>query len=216
MRVGDQRSGAAASLWWCDHGAVAVWIFAGRLYEVVSAHSGPDDAWVYELAGLTGPPRTGPGLEVVVPDATPDGPFTPMPARYVFVRAGGGVVPWPILTRFVDLVRASGDLIGEPDLLAEDAALPLTPNVWRHEERTFEVNRCHAGDDWSYELCDPGTPANDYLDVRVPDPQPDAGPFAPAPADRVTLTMHGAWTIPWPVFHRFLTAVEATDAIVRP
>lgn len=195
---------------------MTVWIFDGRLYEIVSTHSGPDDAWVYELTGLTGPPGTGPWLEVVVPDATPDGPFTPMPARHVVVRAAGGVVPWPILTRFVDLVRASGDLTGEPGLAAQDTALPLTLNVWRHEERTFEVNQFHAGDAWSYELYEPDTPANDSLDVRIPDLRPDTGPFTPAPADRVTLTMHGDWTIPWPVFHRFLTAVEDAGDIIQP
>ncbi|MET7420619.1 hypothetical protein [Dactylosporangium sp. NPDC005555] len=120
---------------------MAVWDFGGRLYEVVSTHSGPDDAWVYEVTGLSGAPGTGPWLEVVIPDATPDGPFTPVPAERAFVRAGGGVVPWSI----------------------------------------------------------------DYVDVRIPD---SAG------SDQVTLTMYGMWTIPRPVFHRFIAAVAASGDII--
>jgi hypothetical protein len=31
----------------------------------------------------------------------------------------------------------------------------------------------------------------------------------------VTLTMHGQWTLPWPVFQRFLDAIHAAGDIVE-
>jgi hypothetical protein len=142
-----------------------------------------------------------------------------MPARHAFVRAGGGQVPWTVLTEFVSLVRAAGDLVAEPDLTAADTALPLTLNAWQHDDRRYEVNQFHFGenDSWCYELYEvvPDPADNKYLDVQIPDTQPD-GPFMPAPSDRVTLTMHGDWTIPWPVFRRFLAALEASGDIVEP
>ncbi|GAA3253363.1 hypothetical protein ACFO1B_45980 [Dactylosporangium siamense] len=193
----------------------------GKLYEFASLHSSPDNAWEHELTGLTGAPGTGPCLSIVIPDAAPDdGPFTPMPARHAFVRAGGGQVPWPVLTEFVDLVRAAGDLVAEPVLTAADTALPLTLNAWEHDGRRYEVNQFHFADNgsWCYELHEvvPDSTANHYIDVQIPDTQPDGGPFVPAPSDRVTLTMHGDWTIPWPVFDRFLAAIRAAGDIVDP
>jgi hypothetical protein len=70
---------------------VDVWECNGRLYDVSSGYSLPDDAWQYELQGLTGAPLTGPTITVTIPDATPDGgqPFTPQPSNMVVVRANG-------------------------------------------------------------------------------------------------------------------------------
>lgn len=87
-----------------------VWAHDGKLYEVNSYYSLPDDAWQYELVGLSGAPGTGPYLIVLIPDATPDdGPFTPRVAEPVQVIQHGQT-PWPVLHRFVDLIEGSGDI----------------------------------------------------------------------------------------------------------
>ncbi|MEV8514890.1 hypothetical protein [Dactylosporangium sp. NPDC051484] len=200
---------------------MGVWLHDDKLYEVSSGYSLPDVAWQYELTGLTGAPGTGPYLEIVIPDSTPDdGPFTPGPAHHVFVRAGGGQVPWPILTKFIGLVESTGDLVAEDRSLAtEGTALPLTLNGWQHDDRQFEVNQFHFGDNglWCYELYEvkPDAVGNNYIDVQIADAQPASGPFVPGPADRVTLTMHGNWEIPWPVFRRLVDAIEASGDIVE-
>ncbi|MGK5672490.1 hypothetical protein ACSNOB_06560 [Micromonospora sp. URMC 106] len=52
-----------------------IWSHGTELYEVNSYYSLPDDAWQYELTGMS---EAGGHLSVVIPDATPeDGPFTP-------------------------------------------------------------------------------------------------------------------------------------------
>ncbi|MEU8180519.1 hypothetical protein AB0B85_22915 [Micromonospora sp. NPDC049044] len=88
-----------------------IWEHDGRLYEINSFYSLPDDAWQYELVGLTGAPGTGPCLIVTIPDATrDDGPFTPRPAGDVMVSCSGEV-PWLMLRRFIDLIESSGDVV---------------------------------------------------------------------------------------------------------
>ncbi|GAB3864516.1 hypothetical protein GCM10029963_75050 [Micromonospora andamanensis] len=77
----------------CDHPAMAIRSHDGKLYEITSGYSLPDDAWQYELVGLTGPPGTGPYLSVLIPDATPDGPFTPRPAEHVMVVPAAASCP---------------------------------------------------------------------------------------------------------------------------
>ncbi|MFD6563182.1 hypothetical protein [Micromonospora profundi] len=192
-----------------------IWSHDGKLYEVTSGYSLPDDAWQYELVGLTGPPGTGPYLCVSIPDATPDGPFTPQPTKHVVVRAGGGIVPWRVLEKFVYLLDSSGDLINEH---REMTALPLTLNTWSQGDRRFVVNHFYYGDadSWCYELyeVDPSTTENNYIDVRVPDASPESGSFVPMPAEHVALTMHGSLALPWPVFRRFLDAIRAAGSIV--
>jgi hypothetical protein len=102
---------------------VEVWDHDGKLYEVTSYYSLPDDAWQYELVGLTGAPGTGPYVAVTIPDASPEGgPFAPRPVSEVMVRTGSGDVPWPILRRFIDLVESSGDIIQDPS----DNVSPIT------------------------------------------------------------------------------------------
>ena len=198
-----------------------IWSHDDKLYEVNSGYSLPDDAWQYELVGLTGSPGTGPYIAVAIPDATPDGSFTPKPARDAVVHAGGGMLPWPILANLIDVLNASGDLIeGSSELSVDTPARPLTLNVWWHGKRQFEVNTFHYGerDSWCYELYEviSGSDRNDYIEVRVPDASPEQGPFVPMPADQVTLTMHGTWSIPWPIFRRFIDAIRAAGDIVDP
>nr|GID89659.1 hypothetical protein Ade03nite_85830 [Actinoplanes derwentensis] len=204
----------------CDHPAMEIWSHDGKLYQLTSGYSLHDDAWQYELAGLTGPSGTGPFLSVLIPDTTLDGPFTPRPASGIVVHAGGGIVPWPILEKLVGVLDSSGDLVDElRDLSAEAISLPLTRNVWSHGDRRYEVNHFHYGDieSWCYELYEVelGNTENNYLDVRIPDASPESGPFVPLPADHVTLTMHGRWELPWPVFRRFLDAIRAAGDIVE-
>jgi len=196
-----------------------IWSYDGKLYEIISMYSLPDDAWHYELTGLTGPPGTGPYLAIDIPDTTPDGALTLRPAQHVKVHAGGGVVPWLILKQLIDQVDSSGDLVDEErDSSAEATVLPLTLNAWSHGNQRFEVNHFHNDDAWNYELyeVDPDATENNYLDVRIPDASPNSGPFIPMPGDYVTLTMHGRWTLPWPVFRRFLDAIQAAGDIVPP
>jgi hypothetical protein len=200
----------------CDHPTVTIWFYTGKLYEIVSTHSSP--AWHYELFGLTGPPGTGPNLTVSIPDRTPDGPFTPMPAEHAVVQADGGTVPWLVLEKLIQTLEAGDDLVDEQR--DPPTAFPLTLNSWSHGARKFEVNQFHYGDAdaWSYELYEvnPATTENDYIEVRVPDAVPGSGPFTPMPSDAVTLIMHGRWSLPWPIFRRYLDAIKAAGDIVEP
>ncbi len=93
----------------------------------------------------------------------------------------------------------------------EATTLPLTLNAWTR----FEVNHFHRDDSWRYELYEvhTGSAENNYIDVRIPDMSPNSGPFIPMPSDHVTLTMHGQWALPWPVFRRFLDAIRAAGDI---
>ncbi|MET8233452.1 hypothetical protein ABZS77_22560 [Micromonospora sp. NPDC005298] len=195
------------------------WSHDGKLYEVTSGYSHPDDAWQYELVGLTGPPGAGPYLSVSIPDATPDGPFTPRPTGHVVVHADGGTVPWVVLEKLLRLLDSSGDLVDEHrDLSPTATALPLTLTIWSHHDQRFQVSHFHDGDadSWIYELyeVDPANTGNNYIDARVPDERSESGPFVPMSAEHVTLTMHGRSTFPWPVFRRFLDAIRAAGDIV--
>jgi len=203
----------------CDRAAVDVWSHDGKLYEVASGYSVADDAWHYELTGLTGIPGTGPYLAVAIPDATPDdGPFTPHAAEHALIAVADGVTPWPILRRLLDLVIASGDLPDALPVAPSDGEELLSHNLWSSDDQQFEVNSFHYAerDAWCYELCPvrPGTAANDYIEIQVPDAHPASGPFTPVSADRVTLTGHGQCDIPWPIFRRFLAAIHAAGDIV--
>jgi hypothetical protein len=199
---------------------VEVWSHEGTLYEVNSFYCLPEDAWHYELTGFCGAAGTGSHITVAIPDGSPeDGPFTPQPAGLAVVHFGGGQAPWPILRRFLDLVESSGDLVDSQPAPAESIELPLSNNVRWHDGRRFEANSFHLGDDgaWCYELYEVNAQAhsNDYIEVRVPDASPGSGPFIPEPAACVTLTAHGEWTLPWPVFQRFVDAIEASGDIVN-
>jgi hypothetical protein len=197
-----------------------VWAHDGKLYEVNSHYSLPDDAWQYELAGISGSPGTGPYLAVLIPDATPDdGPFTPKQAEHVRALIHDGQAPWPVLHRFVDLIEDSGDITHGPEAIPDIGALVSSNNTWQFADKRFEMNSFHHGDrdSWCYELyeVDPETPENNYIEVLIPDAQPTDGPFVAATADQVTFTAHGTWTMPWPVFRHFLNAIEASGDIVE-
>jgi hypothetical protein len=194
-----------------------IWSHQDKQFEVLSWYCVPEGAWQYELTGAV---RPGPYLAIVIPDATPDGPFTPRQAQDDLVHLGAGVVPWRILEKLINLFETSGDLVNEQrDLSSAMIGLPLTRNVWEHESRRFEVNTYHYGieDSWCYELYEvkPDDSPNDYLAILIPDASPEAGPFIPMPIDQVTLEIHGDWTLPWPVFRRFLDAVRAAGDIVE-
>ncbi|GGQ43818.1 hypothetical protein [Couchioplanes azureus] len=98
--------------------------------------------------------------------------------------------------------------------------LPLTLDTWTFGGNRFKVDQFHdddGGDSWDYELyeIDTDSAANNYIDGRLPDALPESGPFVPMPSDHVALTVHGRWTLPWPVFRRFLDAIQAAGDIVE-
>ncbi|MCO8277292.1 hypothetical protein M1L60_42620 [Actinoplanes sp. TRM 88003] len=140
--------------------------------QFVSMYSVPGQAWHYE----------GPGLTVIIPDATPgDGPFTPVDASRARVAvADGSSLSWPELTRFIELVEETGDIRSNAETPAVTGDLALTLDTWSFEDRTFEVHSFHLGDHdcWCYELYQTSPPedGHDYLEVHVPDAQPDGGP----------------------------------------
>jgi hypothetical protein len=198
---------------------VEVWTYGDELFELNSMYALPDDAWSYELTALSG--VRGPGLAVLIPDATPDhAPFTPSGAAHVQVLMTDGSWPWSILLRFLHHVEASGDIVTD-EAAAVTGDLTLSRNTWTFRSRRFEVNSFGLDDPdcWSYELYEVGQPAdeNHYLDVRIPNIQPDPnrGTFSPDHTGAVTVTVFGEWALPWPVITHFLTAVDASGDIVR-
>lgn len=94
----------------CKAPAMDRGVHADRHFEVDSYYSLPEDAWLYELVETTADSTSGPGLRVLIPDATPIGPFTPQPADAMLQLGTGGEVPWSILRRFIDLIESSGDV----------------------------------------------------------------------------------------------------------
>ena len=204
----------------CNPTVVEIWDHDDRLYEINSWYSLPDDAWQYELVELTEPPGRGACLAIVIPDATPAGaPFTPKHCGHALVAVAGGVTPWPILGRLIDLAESSGDIIDSDQARVTADDKIQSNNVWLYDGMRFEVNSFHLGDEdaWCYELYQAGPDRlrNDYVEVQIPDANPDGSPFIPEPADRVTLTAHGEWNIPWPVFRRFIDVVAASGDIVQ-
>ncbi|BCJ56061.1 hypothetical protein Asp14428_75360 [Actinoplanes sp. NBRC 14428] len=201
---------------WHPAGVEQQWEHDGTSYHVVSMYLVTADAWTYEL---TGPPGDRCAVAVEVPDATPhDGPFTPVESAGARVTVVGGPLPWLLLRRFIRFVEASGDLVAGSPEPAVSGDLALTLNSWRFAGRSFEVNSFHDArhDGWCYELyeVDPANTANDYLYVRIPDLNPDGGPFAPADARQVVLAAYGEPVLPWPVLQHFLDAVSASGDIV--
>ncbi len=57
----------------------------------------------------------------IIPDATPEGPFTPMGVRHVRVSTTDGELPWQLLLPFVQLIEAQGDLADVAVEVAVDA-----------------------------------------------------------------------------------------------
>ena len=158
-------------------------------------------------------------LVVLIPDATPDdGPFTPKGSTHARVVLDDGDLPWPVLSRFLQSVDSSGDIVDdERGVVAGD--LSLSRNTWRFADRSFEVNSYHHSehDCWCYELYEINRvdSHNEYLEVRIPDLQPAGGSFAPAAADQVTIRAHGSWPAPWPVFRHFINAINSSGDIIE-
>jgi hypothetical protein len=215
--AGRKTVGGRSCAW--HPGRVEQWTHEGGVYEVNSMYLLPDDAWTYELTGPPAISGKAAGLNVLIPDATPDdAPFTPMGAEHARVSMTDGRLPWPVLMRFLRLVETSGDIVTDVHGATVTGDLSLSCNSWRFADRAFEVNSYYYGeyDCWCYELYEvnPGAMENNYLDVRIPDLQPAREPFVPAAAERVTLTAHCTLTLPWPVFRHFLKAIEASDDII--
>jgi hypothetical protein len=96
-----------------------------------------------------------------------------------------------VLLRFVRFTETSGDLVSGVPNATVTGDLSLSLNSWSFSSQAFEVTSYHDGehDGWCYELyeVDPTNPSNDYIDVRIPDLQSDAGPFKPSPARQVVV-----------------------------
>lgn len=82
-----------------------VWEVDGQLYSYESYYALDEDAWIHEVAadGNTG------FLEIVIPDATPDGPFTPQRHKAI-MRSHEGVLPISVVTRLIESARSAGDI----------------------------------------------------------------------------------------------------------
>src|SRR3712207_9383539 len=53
-------------------------------------------------------------IDVRIPDVSPNsGPFIPMPSEQVTLTMHGQWTrPWPVCRRFLDAIRAAGDIVG--------------------------------------------------------------------------------------------------------
>jgi hypothetical protein len=90
------------------------WVHADEIYHVNSMYLLPDDAWAYEMTPAACD-RGRMSLIVLIPDATPDeGPFTPEGSTRARVVVEDGDLPWPVLSRFLQSVDSSGDIINDP------------------------------------------------------------------------------------------------------
>src|SRR5690349_2231339 len=82
------------------------WTYNGQQFEVNNFHHGDAEAWCYELYAIPSEPDRNDYIEVRIPDATPDGPFTPASASEALLLAHGEPrIPWPILCRLIALMR---------------------------------------------------------------------------------------------------------------
>ncbi|MBL7554007.1 hypothetical protein I6A60_40200 [Frankia sp. AgB1.9] len=201
----------------CESGRVDVWAHDDRLFEIVSFYCLPDDAWQYELRGLSGAPGAGPFLAVVIPDATPDaGSFTPMPAEDVLVEVSHGVTPWPILCRFLALIGSSGDIVNQDGRGTSARDQGLSERVSPHGSTCFKIDHPNPGVAgsriYTLRVVTPGVDRSDYVEVEVPDAHPAGGGPARDGIEGATFTAHGSWRVPWPVFRRFVDAVQAHAA----
>ena len=92
---------------------VEIWEHGDRRYEYTSTYSVADDCWMHELTETTPRPVDKPAVLVVtIPDTSPESPsFAPAPAADVtFAVSGQCEVPWPILSRFLTAIYATGDV----------------------------------------------------------------------------------------------------------
>jgi hypothetical protein len=167
-----------------DPGGVGYWEFDGGVYEVVSFYSVAVDAWTYELTGPAGSSTAMPGLTVIIPDATPDdGSFTASPSASVRVITTDGILPWPMLAHFMDLVESSGDIAVASDGPTVAGDVHLSHNKWAFADRRYEVNSYSLSeqDFWCYELYQavPVLAENDFIEVCISTQRRTAGPSHP-------------------------------------
>lgn len=88
-----------------------IWEHGDRLYEYTSTYSVAGDCWTHELTETTTPPAGKPAVLVVtIPDASPESPSFAPAADATFAVSGRCEVPWPILSRFLETIYATGDV----------------------------------------------------------------------------------------------------------
>ncbi|HCT76215.1 MAG TPA: hypothetical protein DGG94_04120 [Micromonosporaceae bacterium] len=188
-----------------------IWDHRGRRFALNSLYQLPEDSWSYDLTEYSQQSDHTVGLAITIPDATPDGPFTPQDETLAVTWLHTGNLPWPIVRRFAEFLDATGDLVATNTALQVTGDLNLSANTWRYGDQTFEVNSFHFGDraTWCYEIYETSNPTedNNYIDIQIPDMNPDSGPFKPGPSHSVALNIHGEWSMPWPVFRHFLNTV---------
>jgi len=136
------------------------------------------DAYSYELRA-TDPAAQGPYLDIELPDATPRSDhFTPSGPHQAVVHAREGGSA-PWPVLYWFLGKVMA--IGDMSGLRGPAQPPPAHDVWLHDGRRYEVTPDRLTED-------------------------DASYIQVVPGER--LTVHGTCMIPWPVFRRFLEAVE--------
>ncbi|MFC0541391.1 hypothetical protein [Kutzneria chonburiensis] len=82
---------------------MAIWEHDGQMFEYISTYCLPEDAWHHEVTGLSASAY----ICLVIPDLTPDGPFTPAPPDNATLRFFDSTIPWPIWTKFMTAVQDS-------------------------------------------------------------------------------------------------------------
>ncbi len=189
------------------------WEHSGRLYGYASFHPHTEDGWAFELSALGRTNRA--YLGVIVPDpASQPARIAPRHAdpATAFVRWDDGMLPWPLVRELAS--RAAGAFA--PTSMRVLGTIDRARNPWRYGERQFECNSFYFGehDSWCYELYELHVPGNDFVDVKIPDRQPGAGPFVPYPADRAVFIGHGGSTLPWLVFAHFIGRLDASGDLI--
>jgi hypothetical protein len=89
------------------------WTYGAREFDCNSFHFAEHSSWCYEIAELFTPGND--FIDVRIPDLAPESaPFVPAPVDRVRLHChGDGTLPWLVYRRFVQLVEASGDIVGE-------------------------------------------------------------------------------------------------------
>ena len=87
--------------------------------------------------------------------------------------------------------------------------------TWEHGKRQFQYVSfyCLPEDAWFHEVSESSGTA--YACLVVPDMTPDDGPFTAGPPANATLRFSEG-EIPWPIWLRFMVAIEASGHIVEP
>jgi hypothetical protein len=130
----------------CHPGPVESWTHADEVYEVNSMYLLPDSAWAYEMTPVTAD-RGRMSLIVLIPDATPDdGPFRPRGSTHAQVVLDDGDLPWPALSRFLQVVESSGDIVRDNHDVPVAGDLSSSCNAWhpgdlRRAHKALKIER---------------------------------------------------------------------------